>query len=79
MHFAWGGKGRYQNPCRKIWIKAGLLLYKKGEESAPGQITLDEMQNLYHASLINRETNVIGIIGEFAENSMSKYMHNPNF
>ena len=51
----------------------------KGKESASGQITLDEMLNLYNASLINPQTNVIGIIGEFAENSMSKYMHNPNF
>ena len=51
----------------------------KGKESASGQITLDEMQNLYNVNLINKETNVIGIIGEFAENSMSKYMHNPNF
>lgn len=51
----------------------------KGKESASGQITLEEMKNLYHADLINKETNVIGIIGEFAENSMSKYMHNPNF
>src|SRR3989338_11149866 len=37
------------------------------------------MQNLYNVDLINPQTNVIGIIGEFAENSMSKYMHNPNF
>src|SRR3989338_1568730 len=51
----------------------------KGKESASGQITIDEMQNLYNVNLINKETNVIGIIGEFAENSMSKYMHNPNF
>ena len=51
----------------------------KNKESASGQITLEEMKNLYHADLINPQTNVIGIIGEFAENSMSKYMHNPNF
>jgi len=51
----------------------------KEKESAPGQINLEEMKNLYHNNLINKETNVIGIIGEFAENSMSKYMHNPNF
>ncbi|MEK6946472.1 MAG: 3-phosphoshikimate 1-carboxyvinyltransferase [Nanoarchaeota archaeon] len=51
----------------------------KNKESASGQITLEEMNKLYHIDLINKETNVIGIIGEFAENSMSKYMHNPNF
>ena len=51
----------------------------KGKESASGQITLEEMKNLYHVDLIDPQTNVIGIIGEFAENSMSKHMHNPNF
>ena len=50
-----------------------------GKESALGQITLGEMQDLYNVNLINQQTNVIGIIGEFAENSMSKDMHNPNF
>ncbi|MBI1935677.1 shikimate dehydrogenase, partial [Candidatus Woesearchaeota archaeon] len=49
------------------------------KESAPGQLTLKEMQELYRVNSINKGTNVIGIIGEFAENSMSKYMHNPNF
>lgn len=52
---------------------------EKEKESAPGQITTEEMQNLYHVNSINKNTNVIGIMGEFAENSMSKYMHNPNF
>ena len=51
----------------------------QNKESAPGQITQEEMNNPYHVGLINPQTNVIGIIGEFAENSMSKYMHNPNF
>jgi len=51
----------------------------KNKESASGQITVEEMKNLYHVDLINPQTNVIGIISEFAENSMSKYMHNPNF
>jgi len=51
----------------------------KNKESAEGQITLEEMKNLYHFDSINPQTDVIGIIGEFAENSMSKYMHNPNF
>ena len=52
---------------------------KKGKESAPGQITIEEMKNVYNIGLVNNETKVVGVIGEFAENSMSKYMHNANF
>jgi len=49
------------------------------KESAAGQITIDEMKNVYNIDLINNKTNVLGIIGEVAENSMSKYLHNANF
>lgn len=49
-----------------------------GTASAPGQISYDEMQ-VYNISSINPKTDVIGVIGEHAENSRSKYMHNPNF
>jgi len=52
---------------------------KENKESAVGQITIDEMKNVYNIDLINNKTNVLGIIGEVAENSMSKYMHNANF
>jgi len=51
----------------------------ENQKSAPGQINIDEMKNLYNFSDINRETQVFGVMGEFAENSKSKYMHNPAF
>ncbi|MAE43222.1 hypothetical protein CMO93_05600 [Candidatus Woesearchaeota archaeon] len=49
------------------------------KESAPGQLSVKEINDVYNASLINSKTKVLGVIGEFAENSQSKYMHNPNF
>ncbi len=52
---------------------------KEGRESASGQISIEEMKNVYNVDLINNKTKVIGVVGEFAENSMSKYMHNANF
>ena len=52
---------------------------KEGKESASGQISIEEMKNVYNTDLINNETKIVGVIGEFAENSMSKYMHNANF
>ena len=50
-----------------------------GKVSAPGQVNIEEMLELYNIQNINTKTNIFGIIGEFAENSKSKYMHNPAF
>ena len=52
---------------------------KEGKESASGQISIEEMKNVYNIDLINKDTQPIGVIGSLAENSMSKYMHNPSF
>ncbi len=49
------------------------------QQSANGQISIDEMLQLYRADKINSATQVYGIIGQHAENSKSKYMHNPAF
>jgi len=51
----------------------------KNMESAPGQISAQEMIDLYGFYEINEKTKVIGVIGEFAEHSKSKYMHNKFF
>jgi len=80
ISFCMGQKGEMSRILApKFGSKHTYASLEKGKESAPGQITIEEIQNLYHVSLIGKDTNVIGIIGEFAENSMSKYMHNPNF
>jgi len=47
-------------------------------ESAPGQLTIKEMKE-YNFENISQNTNVLGVIGAYAENSKSKYMHNANF
>ena len=52
---------------------------EEGRESASGQISIEEIKNVYNIDLINNETKAVGVIGEFAENSMSKYMHNASF
>ncbi|MEK6949104.1 MAG: shikimate dehydrogenase [Nanoarchaeota archaeon] len=52
---------------------------KEGKESASGQISIEEMKNVYNIGLINKDTQPIGVIGSFAENSMSKNMHNSCF
>ncbi|MBN2421855.1 shikimate dehydrogenase [Candidatus Woesearchaeota archaeon] len=50
-----------------------------GKESASGQLTIDELSKLYNFDMQNKDTKILGVIGEFAENSKSKFMHNPNF
>ncbi|MBN1157320.1 shikimate dehydrogenase [Candidatus Woesearchaeota archaeon] len=52
---------------------------ERNKESAAGQLTIDEMQNIYAVSRINPETEVFGLIGEHAEHSDSKNIHNAMF
>ena len=52
---------------------------EKGKESAPGQLTEDELSNIYHFKEINRETTLYGIIGNPVSHSMSPAIHNAAF
>ena len=52
---------------------------ESGYESAPGQINADYLEEVYNFSMINKDTKILGVIGEHAENSKSKFMHNANF
>jgi len=63
----------------KYGSKITFTSLKENKESAAGQISIKEMKNVYNIGMINDETKVLGVIGEFAENSMSKYMHNAVF
>ncbi|MBN2279672.1 MAG: shikimate dehydrogenase [Candidatus Marinimicrobia bacterium] len=49
------------------------------QQSAPGQVGLDELVHLYQFHDIDFSTKVYGIIGQYAEDSKSKYLHNPVF
>lgn len=78
--FCMGQKGEISRIlAHKFGSRMTYASLGKNKQSAPGQISLEGMNTVYHVNLINDKTKVIGIIGEFAENSMSKYMHNPNF
>ena len=63
----------------KYGSKITFASLKENKESAVGQISIEEMKNVYNIDMINNETKVLGVVGEFAENSMSKYMHNAAF
>jgi 3-dehydroquinate dehydratase / shikimate dehydrogenase len=50
-----------------------------GDATAPGQVSLDEMQNLYRADRLDRATRVYGIIGDPVAHSLSPLIHNAAF
>ncbi len=47
--------------------------------SAPGQLTVTEMKQVFNFNEINPHTTVLGVIGSQAEHSQSKYLHNQAF
>jgi len=60
----------------------GLLTFASlegGKESAPGQLTVDELSKTYHFKNINKETKLYGVIGNPVSHSMSPVIHNASF
>ncbi len=68
-------------PARVLALKHGsaLAYASVGEKTAPGQLTLDEMKNLYRADKLDRRTKVYGVIGNPVAHSLSPQMHNAGF
>ncbi len=50
-----------------------------GEATAPGQISADDLTNLYRIREIDRETRVYGVIGDPVSQSLSPHIHNAAF
>ena len=50
-----------------------------GSETAPGQLTVDDLRETYRVKELDRETEVYGLIGGNTAHSMSPYIHNPAF
>ena len=68
-------------PTRFLALKeAGSFMYAPVENAtAPGQISLDEMRNLYRVNALNRRTRVYGVIGDPVGHSLSPEMQNAGF
>jgi len=59
--------------------RGGLLTYgslRRGGESAPGQLTCEDLQQTYRVHRLTRGTKVAGIIGKPVAHSASPAMHN---
>jgi 3-dehydroquinate dehydratase/shikimate dehydrogenase len=68
-------------PLRVLALAHGsaLAYASVGEKTAPGQLTLDEMKNLYRADKLTTKTRVYGVIGDPVAHSLSPLMHNLAF
>lgn len=52
---------------------------KEGEESAPGQVDLETLLNVYHFAHIGKHTRLYGVIGNPVMQSMGPVLHNSVF
>ncbi len=65
--------------ARKFGAFGTFAALGSGDESAPGQPTIEEMKNLYRWDSIGPDTRVFGVIGCPVAHSMSPAIHNAAF
>jgi 3-dehydroquinate dehydratase / shikimate dehydrogenase len=68
-------------PGRVLALGTGsaLAYASVNEATAPGQLSVGEMRQLYYADRINRRTRIYGAIGDPIAHSLSPVMHNAAF
>lgn len=75
-------------PMGDVGLPARLLALREGSElayapiaeaTAPGQVSLEEMVQLYRAPSLTRATHVYGVIGDPIGHSLSPLLHNTGF
>jgi 3-dehydroquinate dehydratase/shikimate dehydrogenase len=68
-------------PARILALRAGsALAYAPiADATAPGQVSLRELKELYRAHELTSSTNVYGVIGNPVEHSLSPLLHNTGF
>jgi 3-dehydroquinate dehydratase/shikimate dehydrogenase len=65
--------------CGKYGSPFTYATFSSERELAPGQLSFDDMKNLYRYDEINSETEVYGVIGDPIAHSMSPLLHNRAF
>jgi 3-dehydroquinate dehydratase/shikimate dehydrogenase len=68
-------------PLRILALREGsaLAYAPVGEVTAPGQVSLQAMKELYRADQLNRSSKVYGVIGSPIGHSLSPLLHNTGF
>lgn len=51
----------------------------KEQRTAPGQITIDELRDLYRINTLSEQTEITGLVGSPIAHSLSPYLHNRAF
>jgi 3-dehydroquinate dehydratase / shikimate dehydrogenase len=64
-------------PSRGAFLTYGSL--NNAQRSAPGQITAEELRELYRVHELNHETEIMGLVSASVSYSMSPYLHNAAF
>ncbi len=65
--------------ARKFGAFATFAAVTPGTETAPGQVSLDQMKDLYRWDAIDEQTRVFGVIGDPVRHSLSPFVHNAAF
>jgi len=65
--------------CGKYGSPFTYATFSKERVLAPGQLTFEEMRDVYRFDQLNRETQVFGVMGDPIAQSMSPVIHNAAF
>jgi 3-dehydroquinate dehydratase/shikimate dehydrogenase len=68
---------RILGPSRGAFLTYASL--EEGSTTAPGQITANELKEVYQLEKIDRQTEIFGLIGMPVSHSVSPHMHNAAF
>ena len=68
---------RILTPSRGAFLTYGAM--DNSHASAPGQINAQELRELYRVHKLNRQTDVMGLVGSAVAHSLSPHMHNAAF
>jgi 3-dehydroquinate dehydratase/shikimate dehydrogenase len=72
-----GALTRILAPCHgSLWTYGSV---REGQESAPGQFTVDELKNVYAVDQTDPSTRIYGVIGYPITHSLSPHIHNSAF
>jgi 3-dehydroquinate dehydratase/shikimate dehydrogenase len=62
-----------------LWKGSALAYAAVDEATAPGQLTIEQMKELYRADRLSRRTRVYGVIGDPVGHSLGPLLHNTAF
>jgi 3-dehydroquinate dehydratase / shikimate dehydrogenase len=88
LRFAERSKNCVASPMGEIGLPARILSLREGSglsyapiahATAPGQVSFQEMKDLYRAHKLDRHTRVYGVIGDPVGHSLSPLLHNSAF